>query len=136
MAWAWTFYPCPLAALSTHPFSTVMSASINNPSPDSTIFRSVIEHVFMPPKLPQEDPGEHIEQGINVALCDNLIDAAQGFLRILPLLQYPSWMRMIKMMEFVRRTAAFPFDEANLQRTLSTMAIGGTPIWLIHPFGR
>ena len=104
-----------------------MSAPIiNNPGPDSTILRSVIEHVFMPPKLPQEDPGEDIEQGINVALCDNLIDAAQDFLRLLHPLQYPLWMRMIKMMEFVRRTAAFPLDEANLQRALSDMAIGGT----------
>jgi hypothetical protein len=106
-----------------------MSAPIiNNPGPDSTLLRSVIEHVFMPPKLPQEDPGEDKEQGINVALCDNLIDAAQDFLRLLPPLQYPSWMRMIKMMEFVRRTAAFPLEEANLQRTLSDMAIGGTLI--------
>lgn len=129
MAWAWTFYPCPLAALSTASFSTVMSAPIvHDPDCDPTILRFVIEHIFMPPKLPQEDPGEDIEQGINVALCNNLIDAAQEFLEILPPSQHPLWIRMIKMMEFVRRTAEFPLEEADLQRALSDMAIEGTPI--------
>ena len=98
------------------------------PDPDSTIFRSVIEHVFMPPKLPQEDPGEDIEQEINVALCDNLIDAAQDFLQILLPSQYPLWIRMIKMMEFVRLTATRPLEGADLQHILSDMAIAGTPI--------
>jgi hypothetical protein len=106
-----------------------MSAPIvDNPDPDPTILRSVIEHVFMPPKLPQEDPGEDVEQRIDVALCENLIDAAQDFLRILLPFQYPLWMRMIKMMEYVRHAAAFPLDEANLQRVLSDVTIGGTPI--------
>jgi hypothetical protein len=105
-----------------------MSAPIvNNPCPDSTILRSVIEHVFMPPKLPQKDPGEDVEQGINVALCENLIDAAQDFLRILLPLQHPLWMRMTKMMEFVCDAAALPIDEVKLQRALSDVAIGGTP---------
>jgi len=106
-----------------------MSAPIvHDPDSDPTILRSVIEHVFMPPKLPQEDPGEDVEQGVNVALCNNLIDAAQDFLQILPLSQHPLWMRMIKMMEFVRRTAEFPLEEAGLQRVLSDMAIEGTHI--------
>ena len=106
-----------------------MSALIvNDPDLDSITFRSVIEHVFMPPKLPQEDPGEDIEQGINVALCSNLIGAAQDFLQILPSSQHPLWMRMIRMMEFVRRTATFPLEEADLQRALSEIAVEGTPI--------
>lgn len=106
-----------------------MSASIvNDPDIDSTTLRSVIEHVFMPPKLPQEDPGEDIEQEINVALCGNLIGAAQDFLQILPPSQHPLWMRMIKMMELVRRTATLPLEEADLQRALSDIATEGTPI--------
>jgi hypothetical protein len=101
---------------------------VNDHNLDSATLRSVIEHVFMPPKLPQEDPGEDIGRGINVALCNNLIDAAKDFLRILPPLQHPLWMRMIKMMEFVRRTAALLLEGADLQRALSDMTIGGTPI--------
>jgi hypothetical protein len=59
--------------------------------PDSDILRLVVENVFMPPKLPQEDPGEQIEQRTNVALCDNLIEAARDFLQDVPPSQRPLW---------------------------------------------
>jgi hypothetical protein len=95
---------------------------------DSSILRSVVEHVFMPPKLPQQDPGEQIEQKINVALCDNLIEAAQDFLQNLPSSQSSLWIRMIKMMESARRAATVPFMEAKLQRALSDMEIEGTRV--------
>jgi len=79
----------------------------------------------MPPQLPQEDPGEQIVQEMNVALCDNLIEAAQEFFKYLPSEQSPLWKRMIKMMELARRAASVPFGEAYLQGTLSDMEIEG-----------
>ena len=97
--------------------------------PDSCILRSVIEHVSMPPKLPQEEPEGEMERNINVALCDNLIEAAQHFQQYLPYSQSPLWMRMIKMMELVRCAATSPFEEAGLQRVLSDMDVGGTTIY-------
>jgi len=97
--------------------------------PDS-ILHSVIEHVFMPPKLSQEAPGEDIEQKVKVALCDNLIEAAQDFIQNVPPSQSPLWTRMIKMMQLARRAAKAPFKEADLQRAFSDMAIGGTSMYL------
>jgi hypothetical protein len=94
--------------------------------PGSNILRSVIEHVFMPPVLPQMHPGEQIERKINVALCDNLIEAAHDFLRNLPSSESPLWMYMIKMMELARRAAKAPFKKADLQRALSGLTPGGT----------
>jgi hypothetical protein len=94
--------------------------------PDSEILRLVIDHVFMPPKLPQIHPGKQKEQETNVALCNSLIEAAQDFLQFLPPSEGPLWMQMIKMMELARRAAKFPFDAIDLQRVLSDMAIGGT----------
>ena len=93
--------------------------------PDS-ILHSVIEHVFMPPKLPQKAPGDDMEKEVNVALCDNLIEAAQDFIQHVPPSQSPLWTRMIKMMQSARRAATASFKEADLQRALSDMAIGGT----------
>ena len=98
--------------------------------PDSNILRSVIEHVFMPPRLPQEEPEEQMGRKINVALCDNLIEAAQLFRQYLPSSKSPLWMRMIKMMGLVRRASTSTFEEASLQRALSDMSIGGTSIYL------
>jgi len=87
---------------------------------------SVIEHVFMPPKLPQLYPSEGEEHELNVVLCDSLIKAAQDFLQVLPSSQHPLWMQMIKMMELARRAAEAPLAVVELQRVLLDMAIGGT----------
>jgi hypothetical protein len=104
--------------------TVIMPAStpnILNPN----ILRSIVEHVFMPPQLPQEDPGEQMVQEMNVALCDNLIKAAEDFSKYLPSGQSPLWKRMIKMMDLARRAASVPFGEAYLQGTLSDMKIEG-----------
>jgi len=74
-----------------------MSFPVTN-DPDSDTLHSVIEHVFMPPKLPQKDPGERVEQQTNVALCNSLIGAARDFLRALPSSEYPLWKHMLKTM--------------------------------------
>jgi hypothetical protein len=121
----WTLYPCIIMATPTPSFSTVMPTPAHD-DPDVNDLHSVIEHVFMPPKLPQKHPGGEIEQKINVALCDNLIEAAQDFLRNIPSSRSSLWMRMIKMMESARRAATVPFVEAELQHVLSDMTIGGT----------
>jgi hypothetical protein len=98
--------------------------------PNFDVLRLVVEHVFMPPKLPQKHPGEQIERKMNVALCDNLIGAAEDFLQDIPPSQHPLWKHMIKMMGLARRAAEFPFDEAELRREFSDMAIGGMSIYL------
>ena len=93
--------------------------------PDPGILRSVVEHVFMPPKLPRAGPGEHTEQKTNEALCHCPVGAARDFLQCLSPSQRPLWMQMVKMMELGRNTATAPFEEAGLQRVLSNMALGG-----------
>lgn len=84
----------------------------------------------MPPKLPQEDPGDQIEQRTNIVLCDNLLEAARDFLPDVPSSQISLWMHMIKMMELARRAVELPLEEADLQHVFSSMAIGGMSIKL------
>jgi len=91
----------------------------------SNILTSVIEHVFMPPKLPCVHPGEGTERETNVALCASLIEAARDFLQILPSSQRPLWMKMVKMMELACRAANDPFKDVELQQVLSDMGVGG-----------
>ena len=97
--------------------------SVNDP--DTDILRLVVETVFVPPRLPQEDHSEEIEQRMNVALCGTLVEAAQDFLRDVPSSQRPLWMNMINMMELAGRAAEVRFEDAELQRIFSNMAIGG-----------
>ena len=110
-------------------FSTVMQPHTTHHI-DSNVLRSVVEHVFIPPKLPQKDPGEQMEQKINVALCGTLIEAAHDFLQHIPSSEHPPWMRIIKMMESVRSAVMIPFKETELRSTLSEMAVGGVSIQL------
>ena len=93
---------------------------------DSDILRFVIEHVFMPPKLPPRGPDEETERETNVALCNSLIEAAQDFLKVLPSSESPLWMHMIKTMELARRAAKAPLKEDDLQRVLLDMSLGST----------
>lgn len=102
-----------------------MSHAPATDDPDSDILRSIIEHVFLPPRLPQAGPSEETENKTNMALCNNLVEAARDFLQIVPSSQRPLWKHMIKMMELTCRTAIAPFEEADLQHVFSDMAVGG-----------
>lgn len=93
--------------------------------PDSDTLRSVIEHVFLPPRLPQAGPSEETEHKTNGALCNSLVEAARDFLQIVPSSQRPLWKQMIKMMELARRAAIVPFEEADLHHVFSDMTAGG-----------
>jgi len=96
--------------------------------PHSDILRSVIEHVFLPPRLPQAGPSEETEHKTNAALCNSLVEAARDFLQIVHSSQRPLWMHMIKMMELAGRAAKVPFEEGDLQHVFSDMAVGGMSI--------
>ena len=96
--------------------------------PSSDILQLVVETVFVPPKLPQEDSGEQTEQRMNVALCDSLVEATRDFLPVISPSERPLWIHIIKMMELSRCAAEGPFAEAELQHVFSNMEIGGTTI--------
>ena len=92
---------------------------------DVRILLSLVEHVFLPPQLPQHAPPEHTEREINVALCHVLIQAAQAFSQGFQPDQQSIWDRMTKMMQSLYWTAKSPPVEAELKGTLSKMEVGG-----------
>jgi hypothetical protein len=92
---------------------------------DYNTLGSVVEHVFMLPKLPQEAPTETAEQETNVTLCHLLIGAARAFHQGLSHSQQSTWTHMIKMMELIWQNIKAPLKETDLQSALSTLAVGG-----------
>jgi hypothetical protein len=92
---------------------------------DPKTLTSIVEHVFMPPKLPQQGPTEIAEQETNAALCHLLLEAACSFHLCLSHSQKSIWTHMIKMMELVWRDVRAPSDETDLQSTLSSLTVGG-----------
>ena len=99
--------------------------SLHTTDIDSVTLLSVVEHVFLPPKLPQEALTEEAERQTNVALCRILIQAARVFLDDLPTLQQPLWSRMIKMMLSIYQAARVPRVEVELVRVLLHLVVGG-----------
>ena len=99
--------------------------SLHNTDIDSDTLLSVVEHVFLPPKLPQEALTEEAERQTNVALCHILIRAARAFLDDIPALRQPLWSRIIKMMVSIKQPARAPRVEVELVRVLSNLVIGG-----------
>ena len=92
---------------------------------DSDVLLSVVEHVFLPPKLPQEAPTEEAERRTNVVLCHILIEAARAFSQGLSPFQKSLWAQMIKMMGSIYQAARAPLEEAELAGTFSELVIGG-----------
>ncbi|KAH9033550.1 hypothetical protein EDB85DRAFT_1890221 [Lactarius pseudohatsudake] len=95
---------------------------------DSDVLLSVVEHVFLPPKLPQEAPTEEAERETNVALCHILIQAARTFSQGLSPLRQSLWARMIKMMGFIYQAARSPLVEEELTGALSGLAMGDVSV--------
>jgi hypothetical protein len=92
---------------------------------DSDVLRSVVEHVFLPPKLPQEASKADAERETNVALCHILICAAAAFRQYLSPSQELVWARMQKIMGYIYRAATTPLVEAELKGVLSALSAGG-----------
>ncbi|KAH9035654.1 hypothetical protein EDB85DRAFT_2073374 [Lactarius pseudohatsudake] len=97
---------------------------------DSHALRSIVEHVFLPPKLPQKSPEEEAECGTNMALCHILIHAAAAFRPYLPPSQELVWTRMQKMIRSIHRSARAPLTAAQLQGVLSDLTVGD--VFVMH----
>ncbi|KAH9169131.1 hypothetical protein EDB89DRAFT_2231510 [Lactarius sanguifluus] len=91
----------------------------------SDVLLSVVEHVFLPPKLPQEALTEKAEREINVSLCYVLIQVARVFSQGLSPLQQSSWAHMINMMGYIYRAVRAPLVEAEPAGALSGLNVGG-----------
>jgi hypothetical protein len=92
---------------------------------DSCDLRSVVEHVFLPPKLPQEAQSDDAERRTNVALCHILIDAAAAFRQYLSPPQELVWARIEKMIEYILQAASSPLIEAELEGVLAGLVVNG-----------
>ena len=110
---------------SSKPSFTIPPMSLSLTDIDSEVLLSVVEHVFLPPKLPQEATEEDTERKLNVALCHVLIHVAAAFRRYLPPSGEFVWDRMLKMMGFISRAASAPLVEAELVGALSDLRVGG-----------
>jgi len=105
--------------------SPSLTISLSLSDIDSDVLRSVVEHIFLPPKLPQEAPTGEAERKTNVALCHILVQAAAAFYQYLSPSQEFVWTRMERMMKSIQRTATTPPVERELRSAFSDLVVGG-----------
>lgn len=94
--------------------------------PDSVLL-SLVDHIFLPPKLPQHAPTNEEERGTNQALCRILLQAIKAFSEGVSPPQRLLLSHMVKMMESVQRSTEGPLVETELTETFSSLAVGGGP---------
>ena len=102
--------------------------SLHDAYVDTDTLLSVVEHVFLPPKLPQEAPTEEAERQTNVDLCRMLVQAGRAFRKGLSPVQQPLWVRMMTMLGSIYQAARVTRVELEVElvRILSNLVIGGT----------
>lgn len=80
------------------------------PSRDDLLY--ILNHVFLPPKLPQEDEGDDARDIHNIALASLVHEAAVDFLSLVSAEYTERWSAIIKMLElFKRYTEALNQDD-------------------------
>jgi hypothetical protein len=76
-----------------------MANSDTGPSLKELLY--ILNHVFLPPKLPQEDD---TETDSDIALCGLVYQASREFTGFLPQSQQKRWSIIIQMLEMLLRT--------------------------------
>jgi hypothetical protein len=90
---------------------------------NSNALRYILDHVFMPPLLPQKD--DHTEEN-DVALVESVIDAATDYRSRLHSSQQQRWDPILKMLRAFRGTLNSPvFSVDDVQFSLKEMRPGG-----------
>lgn len=103
----------------THPNVSVV-ASI-----DSNILEEVVNHVFLPPKLPSNAPDEDNERQINILMLEETYAAARTFRTFLPHNQRAPWTKICRMISWLKQTVKAPLEAKKLSMTLESMEAGG-----------
>lgn len=86
---------------------------------------SLIDHLFLPPKLPQAAPGEERESRINTLMCQTILDSAESYMSSLSTEDQRQWFTVTNMLRQLLRTSQVPMSNATLQKDLSQMKENG-----------
>lgn len=103
--------------------STTMSQSVSSKN-----LQAILEHVFMPLRLPQKDAGDDANNEQDVVLCDLILSAAQKYTSFLDEEQQLLWIPVIEMLRHLQKFTTFR-DKEKVIAALASMGCGGTSLW-------
>ncbi|KAH9063764.1 hypothetical protein EDB83DRAFT_804615 [Lactarius deliciosus] len=108
----------------------LLTMSLTHPDIDSGALLSVVEHVFLPPKLPQEAQTGKADRETNMALCHILLQVAATFHQYLLPSQEFVWTRMERMIKSIQRAATASPIERELGSAFSNLVVGD--VFVMH----
>lgn len=111
----------PTTANGHHPSISVTATTTTDPA----ILEQVVNHVFLPPKLPSAAPDDDTERSVNLLMLDETDAAARAFRMFLPHEQRKPWTRICRMLLWMKQAAKAPLEATKLSETLKSMLPGG-----------
>lgn len=90
-----------------------------------TVLHSVIDHVFLPPKLPQRADPPDRDRNVHLLLAKLLVDYAEDYAHVLPDMQQATWAHICRMLRHVGARVDMDLEKAQLTRDLAGMCPGG-----------
>ena len=89
----------------------------------------IVNHVFMPPQLPQEDEQADGFYDQEHALCAVALESAVKFFERMPPVYQEEGARVVKMLEhFQELNGPRAFERDDLAKKLEGMSVGGTSV--------
>ncbi|KAK7681330.1 hypothetical protein QCA50_015421 [Cerrena zonata] len=88
---------------------------------DIRTFIGLIEHIFLPPELPQAAPSEYEEQNINILMSQATLEFAQEYVSNLSIEKGEQWVPVIDMLRQSLRTSQIPLSKQTLYGDLRGM---------------
>jgi hypothetical protein len=82
----------------------------------------VVDHVFLPPKLPQEDDSSDSN---DATLCDMVHKAAEAFCNVLPAHKQGRWTPILKMLDNIHTLHQSSFRDDQIISAMQDMRPGG-----------
>jgi hypothetical protein len=89
------------------------------------VLEHAINHVFLPPKLPQEADPESLQDEIHMLMCRVALDVVEQVQENLPVEDPATWGHLQMMLSHLHNTVRNPLDEAQLKDDFVQLPIGG-----------
>jgi hypothetical protein len=97
---------------------------MEEPLASSEVLLHVAEHIFLPPKLPQQAVSDNHERQIHLKLLDLLIKSLDEY-RKFTSDKTEQWARMSRMLSRVAQNVEVPLAKNQLGRDMTDLNIGG-----------
>lgn len=88
-------------------------------------FISLIQHVFLPPELPQKAPDQDAECRVNILLSRTVLESAESYMTELSEEEKEQWFPVISMLKQILLTSETPLTKSTLFNDFSRMEVNG-----------